>query len=52
MTKLKEQVQPSFTQKSYQAPTLRVYGDIRLLTQISNNLGLATDAMTGPLKTQ
>jgi len=36
--------------KPYQEPQLRVYGDVRKLTGLVNNMGALTDAMFGASK--
>ena len=48
---LDKQVQPSFNKQPYQAPSLRVYRDIQILTQaISNSMG-NSDGVSGNNKT-
>jgi hypothetical protein len=42
MNQTKDQTKPC--KKIYQAPTLRVYGDLREITQTSNPLGMMTDS--------
>jgi hypothetical protein len=38
------------SKKLYQEPLLRVYGDVRKLTGLINNMGGITDAMFGASK--
>jgi hypothetical protein len=42
MNQTKDQTEPR--KKSYQTPTLRVYGDLHEITQTSNPMGSMTDS--------